>query len=551
MIIKCPKLPGVTPFKIGKIYIEIGQIINVNESILSIEVKKGTKELKSSFTGIVKNIFINSGDEVVPDTPLVELEEVKKSNTSTSSESKNSIETSDICIIGGGPGGYVAAIYAAQNGKKVILIEKDKLGGTCLNKGCIPTKSFIKSAEIFSHCKNSDIFGSMTTNVEFSIKKIVERKNKVVSTLNQGIEYLIKKNNIKLIVGNATFIDQHKVSVENFGEIFAENIIIATGSSTSYPPIQGIDLPIVLNSTKILNLEKIPKSITIIGGGVIGMEFAFFFNNLGVKVHVIEFLDRVLTMLDNDVSLEIFRIANEKGIKISLSSKVTKIQESDSNTAVITYEKNGDIFVSVSDIVLSATGRTPNISHLNLEKIGINLNSNSKGICINEFMGTNVKNIYAIGDVTNKLQLAHVASKQGIVAIDHILGKNSKIDYLNVPNVIFTAPEIASVGYTEELCKTSNIDYDVSKFYFSGNGKALVMNSSTGFVKLIINKKNKKLIGGTIIGPDASSLISTLTLGVTNGLTVEQYTQTIFPHPTTSEAIHEAFLAFESGCIHQ
>lgn len=552
MIIKCPNLPGTPPFKIGKIYIENGQQIKENDVILSIEMKKGAKELKSSSSGIIKNVYITSGAEIFPNDILVEIEEnnvIKKENSVNSSPS--SVESCDICIIGGGPGGYISAIYAAQNKKNVILIEKNKLGGTCLTKGCMPTKSFIKSAEVYSQCKDSHIFGIESSNIKSHMDKIVERKNDVVSTLNQAIDYLVKKNNIKLISGSATFVDKNKLYVENFGEIIAENIIIATGSCSDYPPIPGIELPIVLNSTKALNLEKLPSSVTIIGGGVIGMEFAFFYRNLGVDVHIIEFFDQVLNMLDKDVSSEILRIANDKGIKISLSSKVTKIQESDSNKAVVTYEKDGKTFISVSDIVLSATGRVPNISGLNLEKINLTLNENKKGIAINDFMETNIKGIYAVGDVTNKMQLAHVASKQGIIAIDKILGKNNEIDYLKVPNVIFTEPEIASVGYTEKLCKKLNIDYDISKFYFSGNGKAFINNDTSGFVKLIINKTNNQLIGGAIIGCDASSLISTLTLGITNNLTVEQYTKTIFPHPTTSEAIQEAFIAFGLGSIHQ
>ena len=297
--------------------------------------------------------------------------------------------------------------------------------------------------------------------------------------------------------------------------------------------------------------DKLPKSIAIIGGGVIGMEFAFIYRNFGVDVHVIEFMDRLLTMVDSDVSKEIQDIAMEEKIKIHTNSKVTKIDISVDGMAVITYEDKDGEHLLVSDKVLVAIGREPNLDGLSIENSGVLLNSNGKGIQVDETMHTSIEHIYAIGDVTNIIQLAHVASHQGIVAVDNILGRQKAMDYSAVPNVIFTSPEIASVGIGEDNAKDSEMDIAVSKFSFSGNGKALTMNEPRGFIKLIKDNRTGKIIGGSIIGADASSLISSLTLAIANGLTEKEITETIFPHPTTGEVIHEAAMDFGLGALHQ
>jgi dihydrolipoamide dehydrogenase len=281
------------------------------------------------------------------------------------------------------------------------------------------------------------------------------------------------------------------------------------------------------------------------------MEFAFIYRNLGVKVHVVEFMDRLLTMLDTDVSQEIQNVAEEAGIQIHTSSKVLKIQSSADGQAIVTYQdKNGEQLI-VSEKVLVAIGREPNMENLDLEKTDIQLNDRGRGIAVDQYMRTNVENIYAIGDVTNIMQLAHVASRQGMIAVDNILGHSAKLEYTTVPNVIFTSPEIASVGLTEDQCKERGVEYRVSKSSFLSNGKALTMNESNGFIKLIKDNKTDQIIGGTIIGPDASSLISTLAIAIANGLTDVDITRTIFAHPTTAEVIYEAALGLSIGALHE
>ena len=358
---------------------------------------------------------------------------------------------------------------------------------------------------------------------------------------------------MRVIKGIASFIDKNLVGVEGDKRylLHAKNVIVASGSKISKINIPGIDLPFVLNSTTALSNRNLPRSITIIGGGVIGMEFAFIYKNLGIDVHVVEFMDRLLTMTDEDISQEIYRIATDNGIKIHLSSKVIRIQESQDGQAVVTYEEKGEEKLIVSENVLVAIGREPELSSLNPEKAGIELNDRDRGIKVDSHMRTNVANIYAIGDVTNLIQLAHVASHQGIVAVDNILGKNVEMDYKAVPNVIFTSPEIASVGKNERECKEENLDYKVSRFDFAGNGKALTMNEPAGFVKLIQDNKTQKIIGASIIGPDASSLVSSLGLAIQNEFTKEEIIHTVFAHPTTGEVIHEAALGLGIGAIHQ
>ena len=492
--------------------------------------------------------------------------------TNEQTDMKHADSTTDLLIIGAGPGGYVAAIYAAKNGLDVTLVERGKLGGTCLNIGCIPTKTLIKSSELCHNAKNSEQFGiEIDGSINVNMKQVVARKDEVTGRLVSGVEYLMKKNKIKVISGEASFANDKTVHVNEPGTnepgtnepgtnepgtlnntytIHAKDIIIATGSKISNVNIPGIDLPFVLNSTTALELTHLPESITIIGGGVIGMEFAFMYNNFGVDVHVVEFLDRTLNMVDKDISREIQRVAKREKIKIHTGSKVTEIRSNEDGKAEVIYEDKKGQHTLVSEKVLVAIGRDPNIDGLALENTGVNLNENKKGINVDDSMKTNIEHIYGIGDVTNKIQLAHAASRQGIIAVDSILNKETKMNYNLVPNVIFTSPEIATVGVGEDAAKEEKIDITVSKIPFTGNGKALAMNETRGFVKLIKNNETGKIIGGSIIGPDASTLIGSLAIVVTNGLTETELNKTVFPHPTTSEVIQEASEALGLGAIH-
>lgn len=460
----------------------------------------------------------------------------------------------ELLIIGSGPGGYVAAIYAAKKGLKVTLIEKSELGGTCLNVGCIPTKSLVKSAEIYKNVKESQTFGvKIDGEFQVDMKEMINRKDQVTKRLVSGIELLMKKNKIQVIKGMATFLSKEEVIVKGKQDykIHYKDVIIATGSRLSKVNIPGIDLPFVMNSTDALSCTNLPKTITIIGGGVIGVEFAFIYRNLGVEVEVIEFLDRLLTMVDKDISKEIGRLAKKAGIKVHTSARVTQIDEDTDNQAVITYEDKKGEHKILSDKVFVAIGREPNLDGLDITKAGVNLNERSRGIAVDKKMNTSVPHIYAIGDCTDIMQLAHVASHQGIVAVDNVLGNEKTMDYSAVPNVIFTIPEIATIGLSEEDCREQKIDYSISKATYRANGKALTMNQPEGFVKLIKDNSTNSIIGGAIIGADASSLISTLTLAIKHGVKDTEMREMIFPHPTTSEVIHEALYGFSVGALHQ
>lgn len=528
---------------ITQLNVSINDVVSKGDVLVEVEMNKGTQAIKAPMDAIVKEVFVTKGERVEANTVLIKItqntinkEDVKKEETDVHC---------DLLVIGGGPGGYIAAIYAAQNGKNVILVEKDSLGGTCLNVGCIPTKALVKSSELYDEIKHSKTFGINVSYASAHMPSIIAHKNEVVSTLVNGVGYLMNKNGIQVVKGMATFESSTSVYVKGFGHITSDDTIIATGSKISQINLPGIDLPFVLNSTTALAYEKLPKSITIIGGGVIGMEFAFIYCNLGVKVHVVEFMDRLLTMVDVEASNEILRIAKNKGIDVHLSSKVVSIDDNNGQ-AEVHFIQNDKEEIITSQNVLVAIGRQPNLDGLNIEVTGCALAR--KGIDVNEYMQTSIDHLYAIGDVTNIIQLAHVASEQGIVAVDHIMGRNRKMDYHAVPNVVFTDPEIACVGIMEQDVK---VNYRVSKFNFASNGKALTMAKNEGFVKLIQDEQTKKLIGATIIGPDASSLITTLTLAIQNGMELETIIDTIFPHPTTSEALHEAALGFQLGSIHQ
>lgn len=556
-------IPGGKSGKVGKLAVKTGDKVGEGDVLVQVETGKGNKPVKATGAGIITKILCDEGGEVVSNQVMFELEpaennsETEKSlGTQTQENTEKDIKNIDteLLIIGAGPGGYVAAINASKRGLKVTIIEKEYMGGTCLNVGCIPTKALVKSSEICHNVKEASHFGiNVCKDINVDMKRVIGRKKEVVDKLVSGVEYLMDKNKINVIRGSASFICEKQVAVKGKDNyiITAKDIIIATGSKISNVNIPGIDLPFVLNSTTALSCTDLPNSCTIIGGGVIGMEFAFIYRNLGVEVTVVEFMDRLLTMVDKEISEEIKKIAKDVGINVYTSAKVSKIQKANNGQAIITYENKDGENLIISDKVLVAIGRQPNLDGLDIEKSGVKLNDKGRGIAVDKYMRTNVEHIYAIGDVTNIIQLAHVASHQGITAIDNILGKEKAMSYAAVPNVIFTSPEIASVGLTEDECKEKGFDVSVGKFEFMSNGKALTMDEPRGFIKLIKHNETNKIIGGTIIGAEASTLISTVTLAIANGLTDEEIRETIFAHPTTAEIIHEAAYGLGIGTLHQ
>ncbi|WP_284140483.1 dihydrolipoyl dehydrogenase [Virgibacillus sp. LDC-1] len=562
MQVKMSMIPGGKTGIVGEIHVSLGSQVTAGDTLMEVEISKGNLEITAEENGVISQILVEEGSEVSSDEVLLEIEPVQSNSTEAEAgqhaqneEMPTDEVDADLLIIGAGPGGYVAAIYAAKKGLRVTLVEKEKtLGGTCLNVGCIPTKSLVKSSEVCHSVKSGALFGiESDTSLQVNMKQIIRRKEEVVNQLVSGIAFLMEKNDIQVIHGDASFLSENKVLVKgkNNYQITAKDIIIATGSKISKVNIPGIDLPFVMNSTEALASTELPKSITIIGGGVIGMEFAFIYRNLGVDVHVVEFMDRLLTMLDSDITEELEQAAKQAGIHVHTGAKVSKIQRAHNGEAIVTYVTASGEHLLVSEKVLVAIGREPNIDGLDLDQAGVQLVAHGKGIAVDKQMRTNVEHIYAIGDVTNIMQLAHVASHQGIHTIDTILGEQSEMDYTAVPNVIFTSPEIASVGLQEYECKERGIDYRVSKVSFASNGKALTMNEPAGFIKLIKDNQTGKIIGGSIIGPDASSLISSLTIAISNKLTEQQITQTIFAHPTTAEVIHEAALGLSIGALHE
>jgi dihydrolipoamide dehydrogenase len=458
----------------------------------------------------------------------------------------------EIAIIGSGPGGYVAALRAGQLGKDIALIEKTALGGTCLNWGCIPTKAFVRSAEVFSDIQNAKDFGIKVENAEVDFQAVVKRKNKIVHRLVRGIDHLLERNGVDQIGGNASFIDQKTLKIKKNNEtieVEAENIIIATGSEASTLPIPGADLDGILDSRAALDLAELPESMIIVGGGIIGMEFAFIFRNFGVDVTVVEYLDQLVSGVDSEIAAELNRAARRRRISVKTFSKVKEIKKNALGYEVI-YQKNDKEKSVKAEKVLMAVGRKPYIDGLKLENTAVTVSDKRKAIQVNDKMETNVEGIYAVGDVTDKILLAHVASKQGIIAVENISGLDKKMHYNAVPGAIFTSPEIGTVGLTEEEVKANEIDYEISTFPFAASGKVMAMGEREGKIKLIVEKESEKIIGASIIGIEASDLIAELTLAVNLSLTAADLRNTIYAHPTTAEVIHEAALGLEDGAIH-
>lgn len=456
-----------------------------------------------------------------------------------------------IVVIGGGPGGYVAAIRGAQLGAQVTLIERHKIGGTCLNYGCIPTKTLYKNAEILNTLNHIDDFGISIDQYQIDMKKIQARKDDVVKTLVGGIEQLVKANGIELIEGSASFVDTKTLKViKNDGEtieVSGDEFIIATGSTSTIPPFEGVNLPGVVTSKGLLEIETVPEKLVIIGGGVISFEFAGIFAALGSEVSVLIRGDKFLREVDSEITKRFGATLKKKGINLYKSIEDMVIVQTEDGLKVTGNTTKGPVEFPATNVLLS-TGRSPYYKDLNVEAAGIECSR--KGITVDPHtFKTSVDHIYAIGDVNGILMLAHAASHQGIAAVEHIMGIDHKGNHDAVPNCIFVFPEIATVGISEDEAIEKGIEIKKSKFMFGANGKALSIGETEGFIKVIADM-NDVVIGVHIMGPHASDLIAEGTLAVANKMTVDQIANTVHAHPTLAESFAEATLGVRNEAIH-
>ena len=460
----------------------------------------------------------------------------------------------DLIVIGAGPGGYVAAIRGAQLGMKVACIEKEKtLGGTCLNIGCIPSKALLNSSEkYFEISKHLDEHGISTGKVALDLSKLMQRKNKIVKQLTSGIGFLFKKNKITHIQGSASFIDNKKIKVttsEGEKNYTATNFIIATGSTSISIDAIPVDEKQIVTSTGALALESVPKSLLVIGGGYIGLEMGSVWSRLGSKVTVVEALDRIVPTMDEEIAKEFMKSLQKQGLEFKLSHKVisTKVNKNDVEV-IIQYSDKKEVKKKY-EIVLMSVGRKPNTDGLGLENIGIKLTKN-RSIEIKNNFQTSVEGIYAIGDVAPGPMLAHKAEEEGVACVEFIKGQKPHINYDAIPAIVYTNPEIASVGKTEEQLKQENKKYKIGKFPFMANGRALTTSASEGFVKILVDKKTDEILGAHIIGHDAGQLIAEIVTTIEFGGSAEDIARVCHAHPTTSEAVKEAALSVDGRAIH-
>jgi dihydrolipoamide dehydrogenase len=456
----------------------------------------------------------------------------------------------DIAILGAGPGGYVGALRAAQMGARVLLIEKDELGGACLNRGCIPTKSFLSDLKIYQKVKHSDLFihGS---KVSIDLKKMVSRKNKVVETMKRGVSELLESQKVTLIKGVGRLIDPNTIEVSSDGKKKihkTKNVVIATGSQIASIPTVIIDEKMILSSDGVFELREIPKNILIIGGGVIGIEFATIFNCLGAKVTILEMLPQIISTEDEEVIRGLTILLEKQGIEVLTQSKVLNASPKKEKVEV-TIEREGKQEKISGEKVLMAVGRIPYVDGLNLDTIGMQM---EKGfIKVNCRMETNVEGVYAIGDVIGKMMLAHAASAEGIVAVDNIMGKVREVDYQKIPSCIYTFPEVASVGIKESEAKQKGYHLQVGKFSYLRSAKALAMGEPEGFVKIIAEKELGQILGVHILGEHATDLIGECLLAMNVEASIEDLGEVVKGHPTLSEIITETALDWSSKAVHQ
>ena len=462
-------------------------------------------------------------------------------------------EKFDVTVIGGGPGGYVCAIRLSQLGLKTACIEsRGSLGGTCLNVGCIPSKNLLNFSENFHKAKNFEKIGIEIGEVKLNLDKMMKNKEKAVTVLTKGIEFLFKKNKVTYFKGTGSFKSVNEISILAEGKetiVQSDKIIISTGSNPVSIPGMEFDEEKILSSTGALSLSKLPKKMVVVGGGYIGLEMGSVWSRLGTQVEVIEFLDHITPGMDGEVSKEFEKILKNQGIKFQLNTKVEKITKSKNNVTINTINKEKKKNKIEADVVLISVGRKPNTKGLNLENVGVQIDEKGR-VKINKNFQTNVKNIYAIGDVIEGPMLAHKAEEEGIAVAELIAGQSGHVNYDIIPSVVYTSPEVASVGKTEEQLKKNNNNYKVGKFPFMANSRAKAIGEPEGFVKILADAITDKVLGVHIIGSHAGEIIAEMAVAMEFGASSEDIARTCHAHPTFSEAIKEAALSVEKRQIH-
>ena len=457
-------------------------------------------------------------------------------------------------VIGGGPGGYVCAIRLSQLGIKTACVEsKDTLGGTCLNIGCIPSKNLLNFSEKFYSAKNFSNLGIEVGKVKLNLDKVMKNKDKAVDALTKGIEFLFKKNKVTYYKGIASLKSSNQISVASSKNkeiiIETENVIISTGSEPASLPGIKFDEKVIVSSTGALSLNTVPKKMVVIGGGYIGLEMGSVWSRLGSEVHVIEFLDHITPGMDKEISKEFMKILQKQGINFHLETKVESIKKNNKGVIILTSDKNKKKINFNCDVALISVGRKPNTKNLNLSSVGVALDE-KKRIKTDKNFKTNIKNIYAIGDVIEGPMLAHKAEEEGIAVAELLAGQSGHVNYDVIPGVIYTSPEVASVGKTEEQLKELKVKYKVGKFPFLANSRAKAINEPEGFVKILADEKTDKVIGVHIIGPHAGEIIAEMAIAMEFGASSEDIARTCHAHPTFSEAVKEAALSVDKRAIH-
>ena len=459
-----------------------------------------------------------------------------------------------VVVIGGGPGGYVCAIRLAQLGLKTACIEsRGSLGGTCLNIGCIPSKSLLNLSEEFHKVQNLSNKGIEIGEVKLNLSKMMKSKDKAVTILTKGVEFLLKKNKVTYFKGLGSFKSQNEISIKDDKNketiIQSEKTIIATGSIPVSLPGIDFDEKKIVSSTGALKLEKVPKKMVVVGGGYIGLEMGSVWSRLGAEVHVVEFLDHITPGMDKEISNEFMKILKKQGIKFHMQHKVEKIKKNNSAVIVSTKDKDKNLTDFECDVVLISVGRKPNTIGLNLDKIGVQLDEKNR-VKTNKNFQTNINNIYAIGDVITGPMLAHKAEDEGIAVAEIIAGQSGHVNYDTIPGVVYTTPEVASIGKTEEQLKEKNIKYKIGKFSFMANSRAKAIDDAEGFVKILADEKTDKVLGAHLIGPHAGELIAEIGIAMEFGASSEDIARTCHAHPTFSEAVKEAALSVDKRAIH-